>query len=210
MARAIENSTVTGHEQHLARTRIKDVRLGEHNVRVQPGEYFVTDTPGTVIITILGSCVAACIRNPKNGFGGMNHFMLPESESGQWGGVSSQMRYGNHAMENLINEVLKSGCLRHDLEIKLFGGANMYAGHNEVGTQNARFAQAYLKAEGLRVLATDLGGNHGRRIHYSPQTGRVKRLLLNDSQDKSVTRTESSYSTRLVAKPIEGDIELFG
>ncbi|ESQ92809.1 hypothetical protein [Asticcacaulis benevestitus] len=197
------------HQRHLARTRITDTRLGEHNVRVQPGEYFVSGDQATVIITVLGSCVAACIRNPLTGFGGMNHFMLPESVDGEWGGVSSQMRYGNHAMENLINEILKTGCRRDDLEIKLFGGANMYTGGSAVGTQNARFAETYLKNEGLKLEVSDLGGGHGRRIHYWPSTGKVKRLLLNQSQETSVTRSEFSYRSQLVAQAVEGDIEMF-
>jgi len=205
-----QSAGTSNHERHLARTRIVDTRLGGHNVRVQPGEYFVTGTPGTMVITVLGSCVAACIRNPFNGFGGMNHFMLPESEQGQWGGVSSHMRYGNHAMENLINEVLKSGCRRQDLEIKVFGGANMYAGSNEVGPKNGRFALTYLQNEGLRVAATDLGGTQGRRIHYWPETGKVKRLLLADTQASGISATESTYRNHLVEKPVEGDIELFG
>jgi chemotaxis protein CheD len=210
MVRAVSSSTSPdGHERHLAQTRITDARLGDHNVRVQPGEYFVSDRPGTIIITVLGSCVAACIRNPQTGFGGMNHFMLPESEQGQWGGVSSQMRYGNHAMENLINEVLKSGCRRDSLEIKLFGGANMYVGGSEVGSKNARFAQTYLKTEGLRVLASDLGGTQGRRIHYSPSTGKVQRLLLTGVQGSKLTQSETTYRTRLLDRPVEGDIELF-
>ena len=197
------------HTRHLARTRITDTRLGDNNVRVQPGEYFVSSDPSTVIITVLGSCVAACIRNPLTGFGGMNHFMLPESEDGHWGGVSSQMRYGNHAMENLINEVLKSGCNRNDLEIKLFGGANMYVGGTAVGTQNIRFVQAYLNNEGLELSNSDLGGNNGRRIHYWPATGKVQRRLLTVKQDSSVSRSETSYRSQLVARPVEGDIELF-
>lgn len=197
-------------ERHIARTRIRDERLGQHNVRVQPGEYFVTGDKEAVIITVLGSCVAACIRNPFNGFGGMNHFMLPQSEAGDWNGISAHMRYGNHAMENLINEVMKSGCRRGDLEIKLFGGANLYVGSSEVGAKNARFVTGYLKAEGLAPVASDLGGDQGRRIHYWPTTGKVKRLLLTGGEDRRVLTAETTYRTRLTATPVEGDIELFG
>ncbi|WP_157139045.1 chemoreceptor glutamine deamidase CheD [Asticcacaulis biprosthecium] len=197
-------------ERHIARTRIRDERLGQHNVRVQPGEYFVTSDAGIMIITVLGSCVAACVRNPYTGFGGMNHFMLPQSEEGDWNGVSSHMRYGNHAMENLINEVMKSGCRRSEMEIKLFGGANMYVGGSEIGAKNAQFVTGYLKAEGLRASASDLGGSHGRRIHYWPSTGKVKRLLLTGGEDSRVATAETTYRSRLTTAPVEGDIELFG
>ncbi len=98
-----------------AAARAYDWRRGEQAVRVLPGEAYVTARPDEMIVTVLGSCVAACIRNPAKGFGGLNHFMLPESESGIWNGASAALRYGNHAMEVLINEVLKSGCRRQDL-----------------------------------------------------------------------------------------------
>jgi chemotaxis protein CheD len=187
---------------------LKDQRSAT-NLRLQPGEFHVTLDKSITIVTILGSCVAACIRNPRSGFGGMNHFMLPQSDEGQWGGVSAQMRYGNHAMETLINEVLKSGCQRHELEVKLFGGANMYSGSNQVGSKNSAFALAYIRNEGLGLCASDLGGTSGRRIHYTPSTGKVRRLLLNSVQDTRVNTSEHSYQGRLTTKPIEGDIELF-
>ncbi len=194
---------------HFARTRIKDSRLGEHTVRVQPGEYFVSGEAAAVVVTVLGSCVSACVRDSRTGFGGMNHFMLPESDNGEWGGTSSRMRYGNYAMEALINAVLKSGCAREHLEIKLFGGANMFVSGTPVGTRNAEFATDYLSAEGLAVVATDLGGMHGRRIHYSPATGKVQRLLLTKTQDSSLALRETAYRSRLSTAPVEGDIELF-
>jgi chemotaxis protein CheD len=192
----------------MARTVIKLANKGA-SVRVQPGEYYVTNNPQLTITTVLGSCVAACIRNPITGFGGMNHFMLPESDEGHWGGVSSVMRYGNHAMETLINEVLKSGCPRSDIEIKLFGGGNMYAGVSQVGSHNALFAMEYLKNEGYRCVANDLGGNFGRRIEYNPSTGKVKRLLLTENQNQKITLSETKHRFAIDTKPIEGDIELF-
>jgi chemotaxis protein CheD len=169
---------------HFARTRINDPRLGEHTVRVQPGEFFVSGEAAAVVVTVLGSCVSACIRDFRTGFGGMNHFMLPESDNGEWGGASSRLRYGNYAMEALINAVLASGCPREQLEIKLFGGANMFVSGTPVGT-------------------------HGRRIHYSPATGKVQRLLLTKTQDSSLALRETAYRSRLSTTPVEGDIELF-
>jgi len=193
---------------NFARTVIDHGKMGAM-VRVQPGEYYVTENPNLTITTVLGSCVAATIRNPKNGFGGLNHFMLPESDGGDWGGVTSVMRFGNHAMETLINEVLKSGCSRQELEIKLFGGANMYSGMSELGARNSLFAVNYLRNEGYRCLASDLGGHLGRRIHYQPATGKVQRLLLSENQNNSVSLSESKLRFSIAAKEVEGDIELF-
>src|SRR5262249_31142777 len=105
-----------------------DKRAGAHMVRLLPGAYYVTDAVDEMIATVLSSCISACVRNPHTGYGGMNHFMLPESDSGEWNGVSAALRYGNYAMEALINDVLRSGCARRDLEIKLFGGAKFTIG----------------------------------------------------------------------------------
>ncbi|WP_428675159.1 chemoreceptor glutamine deamidase CheD [Roseibium sp.] len=190
--------------------RSYDHKQHKYAVRLLPGASYTTSAADEVIVTVLGSCVAACIRNPITGFGGMNHFMLPEHETGDWNGVSSALRYGNHAMEALINAVLKSGCARHDLEIKLFGGANLYQGVALVGDKNAEFARAYLEREGLAITAEDLGGPRGRRIHYEPATGRVQRLLLKQNVERKVVNAECSYISDLRRADIEGEIELFG
>lgn len=182
---------------------------GLHAVRVLPGEAYVTPRADEMIVTILGSCVAACVRNPKTGFGGLNHFMLPESRSGEWNGVSAAMRYGNHAMEVLINEVMKSGCRRRDLEIKLFGGANLTSGPSPVGSANVAFVLDYLKTEGLQVASADLGGRYGRRIHYHPATGAVHRLRLGSAVNRRFADEEHSYKAQLARTRVEGDVELF-
>ena len=194
-------------ENGLVRTF--DNRFGIWSVRVLPGQTYTT-AENEMIVTILGSCVAACIRNPFTGFGGLNHFMLPESDSGDWNGVSAAMRYGNYAMEALINAVLKSGCPRNSLEIKLFGGSNLsQSGGQNVGQNNADFAMRYLRMEGLPIAATDFGGPVGRRIHYFPSTGMVKRLLMKPTSDIRLVEEERRYVTTLATVPVEGDVELF-
>lgn len=182
---------------------------GMQQVRVLPGAYYTTSAEDEMIVTILGSCVAACVRNPRTGYGGMNHFMLPQSDNSNWGGTNSAMRYGNFAMEALINDVLKTGCARSELEIKLFGGANLYNGPSMVGTQNLEFALSYLRTEGLPLNSHDLGGPRGRRIHYFPATGKVKRLLLKPTTDQRLIRSEQDYIQSLQQQPIEGDVDLF-
>lgn len=186
-----------------------DPRYGAHMVRVLPGDYYTTGAEGEIIVTVLGSCVAACLRDPRTGFGGMNHFMLPESSSGDWNGLNASTRYGNYAMEALINEVLKTGCARSELEIKLFGGANVAAGQTSVGRKNIEFVLRYVKDEGLRILAQDLGGAYGRRIHYVPSTGKVRRTLLKRTSNVAVVEAERQYGLKLRDAPVEGAIELF-
>ncbi len=183
---------------------------GEFLTRLLPGETHATGNPKEIIVTILGSCVSACIRDPATGWGGMNHFMLPESETGIWGdGVSAAARYGNFAMEALINEVLKSGCPRAALEIKLFGGANFTEGPSMIGKKNADFVLRYLANEGLRVVAADLGGSRGRRICYHPASGKVGRLFLVGTSEKRAGQEERRYGAGLRTAPVEGSVELF-
>lgn len=178
-------------------------------VRVLPGDFHVSAEAGLTIVTILGSCVAACIRNPKTGFGGLNHFMLPESDTEEWNGVGAANRYGNFAMEALINEVLKSGCMRHELEVKLFGGASMYESVSSVGRKNAAFARQYLEIERIPIAATDLGGDNGRRIHYCPSTGKVQRLMLRDREGTALISEEARYKDKLKHTSFGGDVDLF-
>jgi chemotaxis protein CheD len=179
-------------------------------VKVFPGEFYVTGKSDEVIVTVLGSCVSACIRDPLLGIGGMNHFMLPQSHSGRWGADAEPTRFGNFAMEKLINELIKAGATRQRMEIKVFGGGNVTDSSQAIGTQNADFVLRYLEAEGLGYVAKDLGGDHPRRIHYYPKTGRVIRRLLVTSEFATIARDESDYANKLSSTKTAGEIQLFG
>ena len=111
------------------------------------GDFYVTDTPQEVLTTILGSCIAACIRDPSVGVGGMNHFLLPEGD----GEDRNARRFGVNAMEILINDILKRGGERSRLEAKLFGGANVINAMSDVGSRNAAFAKQFLSDEGISI-----------------------------------------------------------
>ncbi len=189
--------------------RFYDPSAGSWMVKVFPGEFYVTDKPDETLVTVLGSCVAACIRDPRLGIGGMNHFMLPQGRSGGWGRDGESARFGNFAMEKLINELMKMGCARDSLEIKVFGGGNVTDSNIAVGTDNAQFALRYLEAERLRCVAQDLGGRFPRRIHYSPTTGRVVRRLLGRDASGAVARDEFEHAKRLSTRAPAGEIELF-
>lgn len=189
--------------------RYRDPQFNATVVKVLPGEHYVSSAADEMIVTVLGSCVAACIRDPLIKFGGMNHFMLPASADGTWGAASATMRYGNFAMEVLINEILARGGRRERLEIKVFGGGNVLAASTPVGTRNAAFVEAYLQAEGLQVAASHLRGNLPRRVHYFPVTGKVMMRELRRSDDQIVLDTEKSYLTKLSTPPSSGDVELF-
>lgn len=147
-------------------------------VRVLPGEHRTIDPGGGSLTTVLGSCIAACIRNPRSGFGGLNHFMLPESRSGDWSGAPASGRFGNFAMEALIGEVLASGCELAELEVKVFGGADLYPSATSVGRLNIEFVTDFLASRGLRPVRQDVGGVLPRKIVYTPATGRTFRLFI--------------------------------
>lgn len=206
-----DEASVNGGLHAVAGRRVFDAANDIWMVKVFPGEFYLTRKTDEMIVTVLGSCVSACIRDPQAGLGGMNHFMLAQNTAGGWGNDLRSARFGNFAMEKLINELIKAGCKRERLEVKVFGGGNVTDSSNAVGTDNAEFVLRYLQAEGLRCAAQDLGGAHPRRIHYYPQTGRVVRRLLGMGESYLVKREETDYEKRLMAeKKTFGDIELFG
>jgi chemotaxis protein CheD len=189
--------------------RYTDPGFAEVAVKVFPGEHHVTQDSHEMLVTVLGSCVSACIRDPYAGVGGMNHFMLPESgncANSGWDTVSSSMRYGNVAMERLINDILVRGGRREHLEIKVFGGGNVMKASSNIGHRNADFVEDYLAAEGLRIAAADLRGNLARRVHYFPTTGRVMMLELRPLEEIA---DEVLYKSRLESDPVAGSVELF-
>jgi chemotaxis protein CheD len=146
-------------------------------IHVGQGEHYVTDDPSVMLTTILGSCVAMCLRDPDMGVGGMNHFLLPEGEGA---GTDAGRRYGAYAMELLINDVLKAGARRERLEAKLFGGGRMFDSLRDVGLANADFAERFLRDEGIPVVGGSLRGSGGRRLHYWPVTGRALQRAVTD------------------------------
>jgi chemotaxis protein CheD len=188
-------------------SRHSGLRGQEMRIRINPGGHYVT-SGNELLVTVLGSCVAACIRDPVAGVGGMNHFMLPESDSGIWGIASASMRFGNFAMEQLINDILSHGGRRNNLEIKVFGGATIIANMAQIGLRNADFVESYLRQEGLPIAARSLRGLHARRVHYQPLTGRV-RMLEMPRAELIIAKIERTYGQSLEAAPTDGSVELF-
>ncbi len=208
-SRAVETGKFDHDTGGVGTRRIFDPATNTWMVKIFPGEFYITANSDETLVTVLGSCVAACIRDPRLGIGGMNHFMLPQGRSGGWGKDAQSTRFGNFAMEKLINELLKAGCSRDSLEIKLFGGGNVTDSNIAVGTGNAEFALRYVEAERLRCVAQDLGGRFPRRIHYSPIDGKVVRRLLGREASGAVMREEMEHAQRLSTRAPAGEIELF-
>ena len=177
--------------------------------KILPGEFYYTGDD-MLIVTVLGSCVAACIRDRVSGLGGMNHFMLPDGGDAN-SPVSASMRYGTFAMEVLINELLKAGARRENLEAKVFGGGAVLRGFSamNVGERNATFVMNYLRTEQIRVLAEDLNDIYPRKVYFFPRTGKVLVKKLMQTQNDTVAKRELAYASRLKVEPVGGDIDLF-
>jgi chemotaxis protein CheD len=192
--------------------RFWDPKTGYWTAKVLPGQYYVTNANES-IATVLGSCVAACLRDTDSGLGGMNHFMLPEDRSGgtsDWTPAdgSKSMRFGAFAMESLLNELFKQGAQRDRLELKLFGGGRVIQSAIDVGARNISFVRRYAATEGLYVAAEDLGGIVPRHVVYFPHSGRVLLKRLRTGLDP-VVQDENNYRAALAEQSYENDVELF-
>lgn len=206
----IKRPSITGFE-HVNRYWDRD--RGVIGAKILPGEYYVTQE-NELITTVLGSCVSACIRDKELGIGGMNHFMLPESnfvqsKKGSEAIVGISTRYGNYAMEHLINTILSNGGKRKNLEVKVFGGGKIIPTLTDVGIKNINFVLDYIEQEGLNLLAHDLGDIYPRKIIYFPRTGKVGMKKIKDLHNNTVVQRDRQYFNALKNIAIGGEVELF-
>lgn len=199
------------YEEQLAPNLYYDRSFNLDAAKILPGEYYVTSRD-MVLVTVLGSCVAACIRDYHSGIGGMNHFMLPDNNADDSSPLSSSARYGTYAMEILINHITKLGARRANLEAKVFGGGNVLKGFTvaNVGQRNAEFALEFLATEKIRVVAQDLVDIYPRKIYYFPNSGKVMVKKLRNIHNDTIVDREKDYGSRLQKSKVEGAVELFG
>jgi chemotaxis protein CheD len=179
----------------------------DRRVNLIQGEFKVSDEAEIVFTTILGSCVAACIRDPVRGIGGMNHFLLPgpEADADQ----RDDERLGVHLMELLVNGLMRQGAQRDRLEAKVFGGARMMRGLSDIGRKNTDFALQFLKYEGIRTIAGDTGGERGRRLQFWPVSGRARQSLIQGGVETINLRPKASQPLSSAPKAPAGDVDLF-
>ena len=186
-----------------------DRAFNREAVKLLPGEYYVTDKD-KLLVTVLGSCVAACISDSQRGIGGMNHFMLPESSANIIAHVNSSARYGAYAMGILIDQLLKLGARRSNLEAKVFGGGNVLDGLKMaiVGQRNADFVLKILATEKIRVAANDLGDIYPRKVYFFPSNRRVLVKKLRKVHCNTIAEREQEYGNQLRKSKIFNDVEL--
>ncbi|MFA6313789.1 MAG: chemoreceptor glutamine deamidase CheD [Sterolibacterium sp.] len=190
-----------------------NVTYGAYAARILPGAYYVTRSDEGVYTT-LGSCISACIRDRVSGVGGMNHFMLPASgrdEPANWAatGLGAATRYGNYAMEHLINVILRNGGVRKNLEVKIFGGGRILENMTDVGDRNITFVRDYLKTESLSIVAEDVGDVFPRMVVYFPASGKARVKRLRSLHNNVIANQEKAYIEVISDKPVAGEIELF-
>lgn len=186
-----------------------DPAEGINTIKILPGEFYVTRDDER-IETVLGSCISACVRDPVAGVGGMNHFMLPVNKNANGRQeLSDANRYGNYAMENLVNALLTQGAKRERLEFKIFGGGRIMSSMTNVGWYNIGFAFDYIYTEGFKVVSQDIGDIYPRKVLYYPLSGRVRVRRLNAMHNQTLADEENRYINNIESKPVEGDVELF-
>lgn len=192
--------------------RYWDKTRKRYAAKILPGEYYVT-TNDEYITTVLGSCISACVFDTALRIGGMNHFMLPQSEDGEphWdpSDIAAPTRYGNYAMEHLVNEILSRGGSRKRLDFKLFGGGKIIRTLSDVGERNIRFVKNYVTAENLKVLSEDLGGPYPRKVLFDPQTGKAWVKRLESMHNNTIINREIKYMNDVKQEKISGEVELF-
>jgi chemotaxis protein CheD len=187
-----------------------DRRFNATMVWVSQGDFYVTQNPNEVITTVLGSCVAVCVRDPDLKIGGMNHFLLPKAADNISQSVNNDLRYGSYSIERLVNNIMSHGGRRDRLEIKIFGGASIATDFHRVGEKNAEFVVRYLEREGLTVSAKDLRGHSARRVMYFPNTGKVMVSSGRDQAPNRIFELENDMQDKTVLQPSAKTSILFG
>ncbi|MHC6647785.1 chemoreceptor glutamine deamidase CheD [Alteromonas sp. HB246098] len=190
-----------------------DKRFSKEAVKLLPGQYFVT-TKDKMLVTVLGSCVAACLFDPYTGFGGMNHFMLPtvNKSAGEFEQVQGMAaKYGVHAMEILINELVKVGAQKNRLKAKVFGGGKVVPSfvQNDVGKFNAEFVTQFLETEGIPILASDLCDVYARKVYFFPSSGHVMMKRIHELNNATIIERESQHRWELSKQAPSGSVDLF-
>ena len=188
-------------------TKYFDKHFQRPAMKIQPGEFYAT-VEDEVIVTVLGSCISACLLDPVGLVGGMNHFMLPEDRSREAKDIFFAARYGGAAMELLINELLRLGARKDRLVAKIFGGGRVMKGMGDVGARNIEFVLRFLAQESIPIWSEDIAGDYARKIYFFPHTGQVLMRRIDQLHNDTLLDRESAFRKR-ISRQDDGDVELF-
>jgi chemotaxis protein CheD len=202
-AHADDGADSAGRKSHF------DPSAGATAIWIFQGDFYVSSRPDLYLTAVLGSCIAVCIRDPAAGCGGMNHFLLPDTEARDDHYPSQALRYGSYSIERLINAILSRGGRRERLEVKVFGGGNVMSGMSDVGARNVDFVEHYFANERLPIAAADLRGIWPRKLRYFPTLGIAQVRELRDAEAKEALQAEALLRSRISTPKPAGDIEIF-
>jgi chemotaxis protein CheD len=215
----LASSTTTAPASRLAKLKAAPRKPGEASfffydahfkndaVKILPGEYFVHDED-LLVMTTLGSCIAACLWDRNARVGGMNHFMLPDGGNG----TLDSGRYGSYAMELLINELMKRGATRSTLEAKVFGGGQVISGMStmNVGERNTTFVMDYLRTERIPVVSKDVLEIYPRKVCFLPHSGKAMVKRLSPANPEALVAQDRAAAQKVVPPASgAGSVDLF-
>ncbi|OUR82192.1 chemotaxis protein CheD [Cycloclasticus sp. 46_120_T64] len=193
--------------------RYWDTSHGYYSAKILPGQYYVSNND-ELIATVLGSCISVCVTDKVAGIGGMNHFMLPiysREQADSWGStvISAETRYGNFAMEHMINDVIKHGGVKNRLELKVIGGGRVMDQMTDIGLRNISFVYDYIANERLQLVKEDVGDRYPRKVLFHVKTGKVKVRKLKKVNNSTLLERDSEYLSKLNTQTVGGSVDLF-
>lgn len=193
--------------------RYWDASHGFYSAKILPGQYYVSKND-ELISTVLGSCISVCATDRVAGVSGMNHFMLPlysENHKDSWGStvISAETRYGNFAMEHMINDIIKFGGVKSRLELKVIGGGRVMEKMTDVGLRNIAFVYDYIANERLQLISEDVGDRYPRKVIFHVKTGKVKVRKLKKVNNTTLIERDAEYMTKMKTEKFEGSVDLF-
>ena len=197
------------HSDEIQRKSYFDRNAGAAAIWIFQGDFYVSSRSELFLTTVLGSCIAVCMRDPVAGCGGMNHFLLPDAEHRNDDYPDLALRYGSYSIERLINALLSRGGKRERLEVKVFGGANVLDGQSNIGGRNVEFIEHYFAKERLPIVAADLRGKIPRKLRYYPTTGRAQVSELTVGEAADAVKSETILRSKFAFSKVSGSIEIF-
>ena len=193
--------------------RYWDPAHGHYSAKILPGQYYVSKND-ELIATVLGSCISVCAIDRVAGVAGMNHFMLPlytKDHDDSWGStvISAETRYGNFAMEHMINDIIKHGGVKSRLELKVIGGGRVMDKMTDVGLRNISFVYDYIANERLQLVKEDVGDRYPRKVIFHVKTGKVKVRKLKKVNNTTLIERDTEYLNKLNTEAVGGSVDLF-
>jgi chemotaxis protein CheD len=188
-----------------------DHRFNRQAIKILPGDYYVSKGK-EMIVTVLGSCISACIQDTVLKIGGMNHFMLPKDKSYKKHthvdviDNTAAARYGNVAMERMINDIIKRGGNRHNMKAKIFGGGRITKSSLDIGEDNIAFVKEYLDMEGITILSQDVGDIYPRKVYFVPETNDVYVKRIERMNNETIILRENDYVESLESVETESQV----